>query len=75
MDKNEYAVKIIKIKLRDIRNNLDKELNKITRESRHLASLNHPSIIRYYSSWVEVGKKKNDKDMKKKNSGDYPKAS
>ncbi|RKP34884.1 kinase-like domain-containing protein, partial [Dimargaris cristalligena] len=47
LDNREYAVKKIYL-LGD-----DTPLDKILRESTSLARLEHPNIVRYYSSWVE----------------------
>ena len=50
LDNNDYAIKIIPLK--NISNHND-VLKKI-REIRCLSKLNHPNIIRYYTSWLET---------------------
>uniref|UniRef100_A0A7S3K1T2 non-specific serine/threonine protein kinase n=1 Tax=Aureoumbra lagunensis TaxID=44058 RepID=A0A7S3K1T2_9STRA len=49
LDAKEYAIK--KIQLRSS----GKLLNKILREVKILAGLDHPNVVRYYQAWLEMG--------------------
>lgn len=52
LDDSLYAVKKIVLTIRDIKSKFQDELQKLLREARSLAQLNHPNIIRYYNSWI-----------------------
>ncbi|KRX03702.1 Protein kinase-like domain [Pseudocohnilembus persalinus] len=65
LDNQIYAVKKIKVRIKDIKQNLEKELAKILQEARNLAKMNHPNIIRYYNSWLEVEEKKQVNNRKR----------
>jgi len=59
LDGREYAVKKVLIhSLVDSNGKLDKQfsikLNRVLREVKILALLNHPNIVRYYNAWLEV---------------------
>jgi serine/threonine protein kinase len=54
LDKNTYALKKIELKAKDIKDSLDRNIERVQREARYLARLSHPKIIRYFNSWVEV---------------------
>ncbi|KAJ3450231.1 eukaryotic translation initiation factor 2-alpha kinase eif2-alpha kinase -related [Anaeramoeba flamelloides] len=51
MDLNYYAVKKIPLKLKD--------LFRSFREVRTLASIDHPNVLRYYGSWIDLFDKNN----------------
>jgi len=52
LDGCEYAVK--KIRINATLETLERKLNKVLREVKILAVLDHPNIVRYYTSWLEV---------------------
>ncbi|EAR97221.2 Serine/Threonine kinase domain protein (macronuclear) [Tetrahymena thermophila SB210] len=58
IDDTEYAVKQIHLKIKDIKEDLQKHYEKLIREARYLAQVNHPNVIRYFHSWIEVTEKK-----------------
>ena len=49
LDGIEYAIKKVRIKM-----NTNMGLEKILREVKYLARLNHPNVVRYFSSWIEL---------------------
>jgi translation initiation factor 2-alpha kinase 1 len=53
-DGHLYAIKKIRLTLRQVQGNFSRELQKILAEAKVLASVNHPNIIRYYNSWLEA---------------------
>ncbi|PVZ98870.1 hypothetical protein BB558_005122 [Smittium angustum] len=59
LDGKTYAIK--KIKIKD-----ESTLNKTLREIKALARLEHPNIVRYYSSWVELTKEIKKTKLKEK---------
>ncbi|CAD8131608.1 unnamed protein product [Paramecium pentaurelia] len=54
LDKNTYALKKIELQAKDIKDSLEKNIERAQREAKYLARLSHPKIIRYFNSWVEV---------------------
>jgi len=56
-DDNFYAIKRIKLKVKDLQGNLEDELERVLNESKFLARVNHQNVLRYYNSWLEVGTK------------------
>ncbi|CAD8086836.1 unnamed protein product [Paramecium sonneborni] len=60
LDKNTYALKKIELKAKDIKDSLEKNIERAQREAKYLARLSHPKIIRYFNSWVEVMQNKLD---------------
>jgi len=54
-DENHYAVKKIKLRVKDIKANIGEELERVLGESKFLARFNHPNVLRYYNSWLEIG--------------------
>lgn len=48
LDKREYAVKRVKIKL-------DDHLDVATREVGLLSAMNHKNIVKYHNSWIDSG--------------------
>ena len=54
LDDQVYAVKKITLRVRDMKNKLEEEIERILQEVRLLAKVNHPNILRYYNSWLEV---------------------
>ncbi|KAJ2818222.1 hypothetical protein GGI24_005163, partial [Coemansia furcata] len=54
LDGRRYAVKQIKVKGQIT-------ADKTLRETKTLASLEHPNIVRYYSSWIEVAQQRGKK--------------
>lgn len=56
-DDNHYAVKKIKLRVKDLKGNIQEELERILSESKFLARVNHHNVLRYYNSWLEIGTK------------------
>ncbi|KAJ2755946.1 hypothetical protein GGI19_001240 [Coemansia pectinata] len=56
LDGRRYAVKQIKVKGQIT-------ADKTLRETKTLASLEHPNIVRYYSSWIEVAQQRGRKPI------------
>jgi translation initiation factor 2-alpha kinase 1 len=54
VDDQVYAVKKITLRIKDIKDNFQKELDKVLQEAKFLAKVNHPNIVRYYNSWLEA---------------------
>jgi len=59
LDSREYAVKKVLIQsLVDSNGQLSKQfslkLNRVLREVKVLAVLDHPNVVRYYTAWLEV---------------------
>jgi len=46
------------LKIKDFKDDLQKRYEKMIREAKYLAQVNHPNVIRYYNSWLEVAEKK-----------------
>ena len=69
LDDNFYAVKKIQLRIKDIKNDINAELERVLREAKFLAKVFHPNVIRYYNSWIEL--KLDDKDKKKKDLNDF----
>lgn len=65
LDLNNYAIKIIPIKLDS---NIENGLHKKIKEIRYLSKLNHPNIIKYCNSWIELS---NNELQFKSNISDY----
>ncbi len=53
LDGRDYAIKKIRISA-DSERSLARKLNKVMREVKILALLDHPNIVRYYTAWLEV---------------------
>lgn len=47
-------MKKIKLRINDLKNNMEDEIERVLREVKVLAKVNHPNILRYYNSWLEV---------------------
>ena len=65
IDQQTYAVKqiVLKNKHRDY----EEQVDRILREVRTLAKTDHPNVLRYFNSWIElVYSQKNKSDMHKK---------
>jgi serine/threonine protein kinase len=56
-DENLYAVKRIKLRVRNMKGKIDEELERVLNESKFLARVNHPNVLRYYNSWLEISTK------------------
>lgn len=54
LDDNFYAVKKIQLRIKDIKNDVNSELERVLREAKFLAKVFHPNVIRYYNSWIEL---------------------
>ena len=54
LDDNLYAVKKIQLRIKDIKNDINAELERVLREAKFLAKVFHPNVIRYYNSWIEL---------------------
>ena len=54
LDDNFYAVKKIQLRIKDIKNDINAELERVLREAKFLAKVFHPNVIRYYNSWIEL---------------------
>ena len=54
IDDQFYAVKKITLRIKDIKNSFQKELDRVLQEAKFLAKVNHPNLVRYYNSWFEV---------------------
>lgn len=61
LDDNFYAVKKIQLRIKDMKNDINAELEHVLREAKFLAKVFHPNVIRYYNSWIEL--KMHDKAM------------
>lgn len=59
IDGQVYALKRIKLKIKNIKSNLDQEISRVVKEARYLAKINHPNIVRYFGSWIELKSKTN----------------
>mmetsp|Transcript_39268 Transcript_39268/g.34953 ORF Transcript_39268/g.34953 Transcript_39268/m.34953 type:complete len:164 (-) Transcript_39268:1437-1928(-) len=53
LDGHYYAIKKVKLALKQIRKNVDREILRILDEAKVLAKVNHKNILRYYNSWLE----------------------
>lgn len=53
-DDNFYALKKVKLHIKNLKANVDEELDKVLDESKFLARVNHQNVLRYYNSWFEV---------------------
>jgi translation initiation factor 2-alpha kinase 4 len=67
VDDQVYAVKKITLRIKDIKDNFQKELDKVLQEAKFLAKVNHPNIVRYYNSWLEAIKSEVKKQQKLSN--------
>ncbi|OMJ19612.1 Eukaryotic translation initiation factor 2-alpha kinase 1 [Smittium culicis] len=67
LDGRSYAVKKIKIKK-------ESTLEKTLREIKVLARLDHPNIVRYYSSWVEMSEYPKKSSNRSPTSPKFPKS-
>jgi len=56
-DENLYAVKRIKLRVRNMKGKIDEELERVLNESKFLARVNHSNVLRYYNSWLEISTK------------------
>jgi serine/threonine protein kinase len=56
-DEHHYAIKKIKLRVKDIKGNMEEELERVLNESKFLARVNHQNVLRYYNSWLEVSTK------------------
>ncbi|CAD8167102.1 unnamed protein product [Paramecium octaurelia] len=70
LDKNTYALKKIELKSKDIKDSLEKNIERAQREAKYLARLSHPKIIRYFNSWVEVMQNKSESKLIRKQEQD-----
>jgi len=61
LDQNLYAIKKIPIQKLD-----EEKSNFYLNEVRHLSSLNHPNIVRYYTTWIDFSEylEEGSKDLK-----------
>lgn len=57
-DENLYAIKKIKLQMKDIKHNFEEEIEKVLTEAKFLAQIDHPNVIRYYNCWLEGTKPK-----------------
>ncbi len=65
IDRQTYAVK--QIVLRNRHRDYEEQVERILREVRTLARTDHPHVLRYFNSWIElVYSQKNKSDMHKK---------
>ncbi|EGR31821.1 protein kinase domain protein [Ichthyophthirius multifiliis] len=64
LDENLYAIKKIHLKIKNPREDLQTEFDKIAREAKILSQLNHQNIIKYFQSWIEVTCKKTSNRQK-----------
>ena len=53
-DENFYALKKVKLRIKNLKGNVDEELDRVLNESKFLARVNHQNVLRYYNSWFEV---------------------
>jgi len=60
-DENLYALKKVKLNVKNLKGNAEEELDKVLNESKFLARVSHQNVLRYYNSWFEVTKKSNSK--------------
>lgn len=59
-DKNDYAIKKIKLNVNGLKGNVQEELERVLSEATCLAKFNNDNIVRYYNSWLEVGTKRKE---------------
>jgi len=67
LDDNFYAVKKIQLRIKDIKNDINAELERVLREAKFLAKVFHPNVIRYYNSWIELKLDDNKLNMSEEN--------
>ena len=60
IDDNFYSIKKLTLYINSIKNNFSEEIDKVLREAKFLANLDHPNIIRYFNAWLEVKLKKDE---------------
>lgn len=53
-DENFYALKKVKLHVKNLKGNVDEELDRVLNESKFLARVNHQNVLRYYNSWFEA---------------------
>jgi translation initiation factor 2-alpha kinase 1 len=63
VDGHFYAVKKIKLRMKDVKKNFNRELQRVLDEAKFLAEVNHQNILRYYNSWLEVITKPKKPDL------------
>jgi serine/threonine protein kinase len=56
-DEHHYAVKKVKLRVKDIKGTMEEQLERVLNESKFLARVNHQNVLRYYNSWLEVSTK------------------
>ena len=62
MDDQFYAVKKITLKIKDLKTNMEEEIERMLQEAKVLAKIHHPNVLRYYNSWLEI-QRKNEEEM------------
>jgi len=53
-DDQFYAVKKVKLRVKDIKKNFQQEIQRVLDEAKFLAQVNHQHVLRYYNSWLEA---------------------
>ncbi|CAD8109890.1 unnamed protein product [Paramecium sonneborni] len=67
VDQQTYAIKQIQICLKQ-QQQMEINIQRVLKEVRYLAQLNHPNIMRYYNSWVQMND--DDKELQQINTID-----
>jgi serine/threonine protein kinase len=62
-DGQSYAIKKVKLAIKQVQKSFNQELQKLLEEAKVLASVDHPNILRYYNSWLEATTKKKKADL------------